>query len=102
VFAQGVGEASVVEHGGPQGAHQPTEHLGLLAQPLLDRFQDLVGALKLFHQLLGGSPAQQVAEPLAGAVDVVVEDRELLHGPVVQVMGDPCALVLGGLEDPAE
>ena len=36
------------------------------------------------------------------AVDVVVEDRELLHGPVVQVMGDPCALVLGGLEDPAE
>jgi hypothetical protein len=102
VLAQGLGEAAVVEHGRPQGAHQVAQHPGLLAEPLLDPLQHLVGRLQVLHQPLAGDPAQQVADPLAGPVDVVVEDGELLHGPVVKVVGDPGPLVLGSLQDPAE
>jgi hypothetical protein len=47
VLVQGLGEAAVVEHGRSQGAHQVAQDLGLLAQPLLDALQDLVGALEL-------------------------------------------------------
>jgi hypothetical protein len=43
MLAQGLGEAPVVEHGRPQGAHQAAQHPGLLAEPLLDPLQDLVG-----------------------------------------------------------
>ena len=98
----GLVEAAVVEHGRPQGAHQAAQHPHLLAEALLDPLQHLVGALKVPDQGLVADLAGQVGQPLAGPVDVVVEDGQLLHRPVVEVVGDPGALVLGRLEHPAE
>jgi len=64
VLAEGLGEAAVVEHGWPQGPHQRAQHPGLVAEPLLDPLQHLVGALEVLHQRIPGDPTQQVADPL--------------------------------------
>jgi len=102
VLVQGLAEAAVVEHRRPQRAHQVAQDPRLLAKALLDALQHLVGPLEVVHQALAADLAGQVVQALAGPVDVVVEHGQLLHGTVVEVVGDPGALVLGRLQHPAE